>query len=866
MSPGAADAERTRHLLAVTAGFSALYAAAVLLGRATQIPDSALALAWPAAGVAVVWFLMLHDPLARACGVLGIVLVTGVVNQATGLEPVGAWLFGLVNAGNGLVAAWVIRRIDPSGHWPGPVNAMDRVWALAWGAFAGAVTSAVLGGLVAALRFGSDVEDGIFLIWFRNLLSGFVVASLLMAVPAVREARRRSWTTYGVVVGSTLLLTYLVMEVPWPITYAMIPPLVVVALRSGPAITSVTVGLQGVIVVVMTATGMGPFESVESQQVRVLVAQGLIVVLVIVGLAIAITDRARAEAFEAAQRDRDRLRNHMEAALVAAAQLVTEPPGGAGAARVVEVNAALVTLTGCERDELDGTDPTEWFTGRDAAALRSGIELLSADGDERGWRSLLRLSPAYGGGWVDAALSLVRHDAPSPGEARELHLQMVDVTAQKQAEYKLAHAALHDDLTGLGNRALWSDVVEETLEDPERGEGAVAVLYIDVDRFKQINDTYGHPVGDDVLRAVGHRIRDTVLPGDTAVRLGGDEFAVLCPGLADEQEAVGLAERLLAAIAPAVQVGERRIDVSVSIGVGFAGEGSGDRRRLLRRADTALYAAKDHGRARFEVYSPDLHRDVEHAALLLGELETGHRSDEMVLHYQPIVDAVSHGVVGLEALLRWQHPVRGLLTPGDFLDVLESSDLIHAVGSELLERACRDAARLAARGMALPVHVNVSARELARPGFVQGVRNALDGSGLRPELLVLEITETRLLTVTGSLLRDLVQVRDLGVQLAVDDFGTGYSALTHLVDMPVGIVKLDRSFVAEIATSRSAYSVCSGVRAMAEGLAIRSVAEGVETAEQARILRDLGYDELQGYHFARPAPLEELGLLDDPVG
>lgn len=310
-------------------------------------------------------------------------------------------------------------------------------------------------------------------------------------------------------------------------------------------------------------------------------------------------------------------------------------------------------------------------------------------------------------------------------------------------------------------------------------------------------------------------------------------------------------------MAAPVDVGFIQLAPTVSTGVTFA-SGDDDPRVVIRRADAALYSAKGAGRARFEVYRPDLHAVLEQSARVLVDLERAHRDGELKVHYQVIVDGRSGRPVAMEALLRWERPGRAIVLPDAFLEVLEGSDLIHGVGEQVLRQACDDAAELLVRGHRLAVHVNVSARELARPSLRANVRRALQESGLPPELLVLEITETRLVTVNGSLLRDLLALRELGVRIAVDDFGTGYSALTHLVDLPVDIIKLDRGFVAEMVDSPSARAVSTGVSAMASGLGITAVAEGVESKAQAGLLVAMGYDHLQGYLFNRPRSMAEL--------
>ncbi len=833
------------------AGFAALYGMAMVAGRATHVPPSELALAWPASGVVIVWFLSCRRAWERWAALVLVTVVSGVINQQTGTEVVGGWLFGLVNTSTGWVGSSILRR---TGRWdrPRPVESMVDLRDLGLASLAGAAVSAVAGGVVAWARFDSGLWDGMALIGFRNALSAFVVAAALLAVPALRPApASRRYFYGGSLVAGAVLASYVLMESSWPVAFTLLPPLLVVALRCGYAATAVTVGLQGVLVVATTLQGRGPFSAVGSTQGRVILAQVLILVLAIVGLMLSVAEHDRSSALAASRRDRDRLRDHMDAALVANAHLSFGP---AGEVVVVDVNAALESLVARDRDDLVGADPEWWLEPTSALALIEGVASLRAGGASS-WRDRLQFDERFGGAYVDAALSVVNTEASAGGV--ELNLQMIDITAQARAEQRLADLALHDDLTGLPNRSLWTDRLRLALADAARTKDLVGVLYVDIDHFKQVNDSHGHDVGDELLREIARRLAGVVRPHDTVARIGGDEFVVLCPRLRSREDGVRLAARIEGIMSAPVDVGFMQLTPTLSIGVTFA-EADDDPRVVLRRADAALYAAKGEGRARFTVYRPDHNAALERSARVLLDLEHAHRNGELTVLYQTVVDGRSGVPVALEALLRWQRPGGELLLPEDFLEVLESSDLIHGVGERTLRQACGDAAELLSRGFALAVHVNVSARELAGPGLLAHVRSALADTELPPELLVLEITETKLVTVTGSLLRDLFALRDLGVRIAVDDFGTGYSTLTHLVELPVDLVKLDKGFVAEMVDSHSARAVCNGVAAMAAGLGIVAVAEGVETQAQADLLAEMGYHHLQGYLYSRPRPLADL--------
>ncbi|TQK69223.1 EAL domain-containing protein [Nocardioides sp. SLBN-35] len=841
-------------LSAETIAWAVLYAGAMVVGRLSRV-DTELALVWPAAGVSVVWFLRAGTGHRRLVAAAVLAAVTGTVNWVTGVEPVGSWLFAGVNVAHGLVGVAVLGRLV-GWRTARAMSSLGDVAALLSASAASAVVSAVLGGLVAATRFGTEVWDGIGLIGVRNGISTFVVASALLAVPQLRLIGSRVHRAGSVLlVLAVLAVSLAVVLVPWPVAFMLIPPTVAVALRCGPAVTSVVAGAQGVLVVLTTRAGEGPFSLIPRVAPRILEAQALILVLALVGAVVSLALQERSAALVTSRLDRDRLRAHMDAALVANAHVVSTV---STAPEVLDVNGAMMALTGRTRAELVGTDPCGWLTPASAALLGSGIGDLTS-GSQTGWRGELQLADGWGAGWVDAALSAV--GSTGLPARPELNLQMIDVTVQKEAEERLATMALHDELTGLPNRVLWADRLEIALSEAGRSGSVVGILYVDVDHFKEVNDRHGHDVGDELLREIARRLSGVVRPHDTVARIGGDEFVVLCPRLQTTADGLGLAARIQQVMAAPVQAGPWQLTPTVSVGVAFA-DGDDDPRVVLRRADTALYTAKDRGRARFEVYRPNLEAELERSAQVLDRLGEAQRNGELRVHYQPVVDAGTRRVVALEALLRWEHPERGTLSPKTFLDVLESSELIHSVGGFVLRQACDDAAELLARGHRLAVHVNISARELARPGLREDVEQTLVETGMPAELLVLEITETRLVAVNGSLLRDLHALRARGVRVAVDDFGTGYSALTQLVELPVDVLKLDKGFVSEITTSARARAVSAGVQAMAAGLGVVTIAEGVETERQAEELAALGFELLQGFLFGRPRAmvdwLEEL--------
>jgi diguanylate cyclase (GGDEF)-like protein/PAS domain S-box-containing protein len=435
---------------------------------------------------------------------------------------------------------------------------------------------------------------------------------------------------------------------------------------------------------------------------------------------------------------------------------------------------------------------------------------------------------------------------------------LLDITARREAEELLRHQAFHDPLTGLANRALFTDRVQHALVVGGEAGREAAVLFVDLDDFKAVNDSLGHVAGDDLLRVVGLRLRDAVSAGHTVARLGGDEFAVLVED-ADVTGAAGLAERLGEVLASPFELGGREVFVTASVGIAIGGEAE----ELLRSADVAMYRAKARGKAQYAVYAPRMDEDVVGRLELVADLRRARVEEEFVLHYQPTVELATGAVVGVEALVRWRHPARGLLEPSAFISLAEETGRIVDIGSWVLREACRQAAcwhRELPGADGLSVSVNVSTRQMRRPGLAEEVRAALERSGLEPSALTLEITESVLARRRDEMASVLEDVTQLGVRLALDDFGTGYSSLSLLQDLPVGALKIDRSFVQSVDTGPERVAFVRAIVELAGALGLTVVAEGIETASHVIALRRLGCRLGQGFHFAAPLEPAELEI------
>jgi diguanylate cyclase (GGDEF)-like protein len=440
-----------------------------------------------------------------------------------------------------------------------------------------------------------------------------------------------------------------------------------------------------------------------------------------------------------------------------------------------------------------------------------------------------------------------------------------DVTEQRRFEAALAHQATHDTLTDLPNRALLLDHLDLALARADRDTSVVALVFLDLDRFKSVNDTYGHDIGDDLLIAVAARITDVLRPGDTVARLGGDEFVILCEDVVDEHHAVAIAQRILSLIeATPFNLRGSEVDITASAGIAISPGGSDAHpEALLRDADAAMYRAKDAGRDRLELFDESMRRRAAERLILAEELSGAIDNAEIVIHYQPCVCLQSGKVVAVEALARWQHPERGLLAPTEFIGLAEDTGLIVGLGLRVLSDACAQAKQwLDDYGPDAPrVHVNLSARQLTAPNLSLLVRSVLEATGLTADRLCLEITESVLMEDAPTVIDAVRRLKDIGVSLAIDDFGTGYSSLSYLRRFPVDVLKVDQSFVDGLGPDSDDSAIVAAIVNLARILDLEAVAEGVETPDQLALLRELGCAAAQGYLFARPVPAGELAPL-----
>lgn len=526
-------------------------------------------------------------------------------------------------------------------------------------------------------------------------------------------------------------------------------------------------------------------------------------------------------------------------------------------ANTIFVNQKMVEMLGCEVAEMMGRplftfmnktsciDAEKYLARRqDGISEQHDFCFRRQDGSE--FWALLATSPLHDqSGRYTGALAMV-----------------TDISERKATEEQLKHLATHDALTGLANRALLQDRLEQSIHFARRSGRIVAVLLLDLDRFKFINDSLGHDFGDKMLRVLAQRLQQSVRTADTVARLGGDEFVILLAEVAEPEDVGLIANKILRNIADPLTIDGREMTMTASLGISLYPRDSDDGSTLIRNADIAMYRAKSQERSTFAFYSPEMNERVLEVLELESAMRQALERGEFCLHYQPKVELTSGRVVGCEALIRWQHPERGMIPPANFIPLAEETGLIVPLGTWVLREACRQARIWQDDGAPVfSVAVNLSARQFRKGNLTTIVSGILHDIGLAPGLLELELTESMVMDDPAEAEQIMRSLKNLGVSLSLDDFGTGYSSLNYLRRFPVDSLKIDRSFIRDVTTDQSGASVVTSVIDIAHNLGLTAVAEGVETREQLDFLTGCGCDMFQGYLFSKPLPAEEFSIL-----
>lgn len=516
-----------------------------------------------------------------------------------------------------------------------------------------------------------------------------------------------------------------------------------------------------------------------------------------------------------------------------------------------------------EDQEFDRATNAEIFSRVPPEVIQRILDAVRLELGEKGvWSGEIPVMTADGR-LASHLIQLLAHTGDN-GEIDYYSCVLHDISERKAFEHRLAHQATHDPLTGLPNRTLLLDRLSVALARARRNDKLLAVLFLDLDHFKVVNDSLGHSLGDRLLVKIAERLSEALRPGDTIARFGGDEFVVLCEELDDGSDAIPIAERIFETISDPFLISESEVFVDVSIGIAFPNSPDADPETLIRDADAAMYQAKDRGRARWVVFDHAMRAHAVERLEIENSLRRSLERREMQVYYQPIIDLTTGRITGVEALLRWGHSQRGLLLPGDFITIAEETGLIMPIGTWVLDQACRQVQRWRAEFPQLNnlhLSVNLSGHQLGHPNIIGDIRQVLSDSGIDPGLVELEITESVLMDDVDASHDTLARLKSLGVRLAIDDFGTGYSSLSYLRRFPVDDLKVDRSFVDGLGTDPSDSAIVTAIVTLAHTMGLEAVAEGVETVDQLGELRNLSCDKAQGFLMAKPVPAAEAQAL-----
>jgi diguanylate cyclase (GGDEF)-like protein/PAS domain S-box-containing protein len=840
--------------IAVLALVGIAYFAVAKLGLSFSEGHAIVSAVWPPSGVALAAAVVFGPRVAPA------IFLAAVLSNATGDSSLPSAIG--IATGNALAAVTGAALLARAGFDPTLRRIRDVIALAILGAALSTALNATIG---TATLLAADVADpdhlwAFWRVWWLGDLTG-----VLLVAPPLLLLLTRAGDTWGqgprdgariaeasLLAAALVSVMLVVLHEGVTLAFPIFPLIVLAAMRFGQAGAVTAALVVSSIAVAYTANGKGPFTG-GAPDTDLLSAQ------VFVGLA-ALTGLLVASMRSEWERSEDALARLAESErALAEAQRLT----GIGswewdvAANTVTWSDELYRIVGVERETF--AIDSESFYARVPAEERALIE--------RAIEATLRTTEPFHfehrvihpGGELRTIDSRGRVEIDGGGRVVRMLGTAQDVTERRAAERLLEHQALHDPLTGLPNRALFLDRLDHALTRAKRPGSSLAAYFCDVDDFKNVNDSLGHDVGDELLIALPPRLREGLRAGDTVARFGGDEFVILCEDLGSEGEAIGIAERIGEAFRLPFELDGRPHHLSVSIGVVFVRGGEASATEVLRDADAAMYRAKSAGKGRFELF------DAQMRASLVARLETeadlrrALEEDELRLHYQPVAAlGGAGGFVGAEALVRWQHPERGLLTPAAFIPIAEESGLIAPLGAWVLEQACRQAVTWGGERF---VSVNLSPRQLSHADVPALLTRALETTGADPASIELEITENVLMEQTAGALATLRRLKAIGVRLVLDDFGTGWSSLAYLKRFPLDGLKIDREFVAGLGGSPEDTAIVAAVLSMAEALELDVIAEGVETEAQLAWLREHRCGFAQGYLLGRPVPAGELAAL-----
>ena len=827
------------------AGTTLAYGLAVYLALAWTRNSSSVAAIWPANGILLAALLGARDDATRY-RLAGSCLLANALAVALNGDPWAAVVaFPLIGVAECMIAYHLLR--SKSGRRVDFTKAWTAVAFVVVCAAAPLLPSAV-GALIVTQVFAADYWQALTT-WYLSDVLGLLVLTppILLLWPRARSAgpapKNEDVVRHFLLLVGASLVVFVQSAVP--LLFLLIPISVLIAFRLGPRYAAMATLWLTVVSLTFTYQEWGPAALMEDETTRIWVVQLFCFVNLLTSLAVA-----------AEVADRDRLRNELERVSTQASDRHRQFHAALDAmsqgvclfdrrSRVVVCNNRFLEIYGLTEEAVP---PGSSLADLMAVCRSAGVM------PERASNTVdLNVDNDIEQQLVDGRHIRISQRVLSDGG---VICTYTDITVEKQAEIELLHRTLHDVLTGVPNRRLLVERIDAALVAAETGKGC-AVMLIDIDYFKSINDSMGHAAGDELLRVIAERLSACVRESDTVARLGGDEFAILLREGEHKIDASAVARRILDAIKKPIYIEGKLVRAGMSIGIAKPPVDGTTTDEILKAADVALYKAKRNGRGDFAFFDADADARVCSARRLESELRRAVEEKEFRIVYQPIKKGGSGEVAAIEALIRWHHPELGLVPPAEFIPLAERNGLISEIGDWVLDRACCDAARLPSN---VKISVNLSRVQISDPGFASRVTNILARSGLSPERLELEVTETAILHDELNACKVLSDLQALGVSIAIDDFGVGQSALSCLKSLPIGTIKIDRSFINDLATDAKARSIFVAVVALAKSLGIKTTAEGIETEQQRIIAALAGCDNLQGYLLGRPQDLERIVL------
>lgn len=820
------------------------YGLAVYLGIAFTRNVTNVAAIWPANGILLAALLGARDKATRNRLIVSCLFANAFAVMLNGDPWATVVAFPLIGVAECLLAFHLLRatsgrRIDFTKAWT--VLAFVAVCAAA------PLLPSAAGALVAAQVFAADYRQALTT-WYLSDTLGLLLLTpaMLLLWPRTSIAgtapSNNDVTRHFLLLGGASLVVFLQSSLP--LLFVLIPISVLIAFRLGPRYAAIATLWLTIVSLTCTYQGWGPASLMQDAATRLWVVQLFCFVNLLTSLAVA-----------AEVADRERLRSELERVSILASerhrQLHTALDAMSQGVCLFD-NRSRVVVRNTRFLEIYGLSDEVVPPGMPLGELMAVCQRAGAVPDRDSHAVELNVDSDIEQQLMDGRHIRINQRVLSDGG---VICTYTDFTAEKQAEVELLHRTLHDVLTGVPNRRLLVERIDAALETERAGGAGCAVMLIDVDYFKSINDSMGHAAGDELLRVVAERLSGCVRNTDTVARLGGDEFAVLLTEGEQRIEPGAVASRILDAIKKPIYIEGKLIRVGMSIGIAVPPKDGTTTDDILKAADVALYKAKRGGRGKFAFFDAAADAETCSARRLESELRRAVEEKEFRVVYQPIKNGGSGDVAAIEALIRWHHPELGLVPPAEFIPLAERNGLIGEIGDWVLDQACRDAARLPSD---VKISVNLSRVQISDPGFAKRVSEILAKTGLQPERLELEVTETAILHDELNACKVLADLQTLGVSIAIDDFGVGQSALSCLKSLPIGRIKIDRSFINDLATDAKARSIFIAVVSLAKSLGIKTTAEGIETEQQRIIAALAGCDHLQGYLLGRPQDLERL--------